>query len=713
MLKARSFRKYQWLVALLGFVLHSQVFATVSQDDGYRLWLNYRFITNPTLRLTYLEQTSHIYVAGNSATSDVIRHELQLALPTMLGLNPVFVSQANAATLVIETGTSVISELGDEGFHIVGKAKSLRVTANTQVALLYGTFALLRSMQTGQDLANLDVREQPKVQRRMLNHWDDLDRHTERGYAGQSIFDWHKLPVYKEQRYINYARANASIGINGIVPNNVNANALILTPSYLLKVQALADMFRPYGIKVYLSIKFSSPQQIGGLTTSDPADPQVQQWWQDKAKEIYQLIPDFGGFLVKANSEGQPGPGDYGRSHAMGANMLAKALKPFGGIVLWRAFVYAPDDEHERSLQAYNEFAPLDGQFADNVTVQVKNGPIDFQPREPFSPLFGAMPNTPLAMEFQVTQEYLGFSTHLAYLGTVFEEVLDADTWVKGQGSTVAKVVDGSLEGHDLSVMAGVANIGMDRNWTGHIFAQANWYALGRLAWDHQLSAKDIANEWVAMTLSQTPQVQQPIVTMMMASREHVVNYMTPLGLHHLMATGHHYGPGPWVDNLSRADWNPVYYHRADTQGIGIDRTATGTNGVAQYSAHWQAIFADPAKTPDELLLWFHHLPWNYPMRSGKTLWLTLVERYYAGVEGVEQMQQTWQRLAGQINAGQHHQVTMALAIQLQEAKWWRDACVLYFQQFAKQPIPEGLPQPEHSLEYYQRLAFPYAPGQG
>lgn len=713
----QQFNRLQgWLLLSLLSVFLSQAQASPADfqgEDGYRLWLKYELLSNKTLRNQYHQQVAEIYLADNSDTGQVIKQELSLALPALLGKAVRFTQKESQAGLVIKLKQTLQSNASNEGFSLQTSGGKTTLSAENSVGLLYGTFHLLRLMQTEQSLAKLDINQAPKIKLRMLNHWDDLDRHTERGYAGESIFDWHKLPDYKEQRYYDYARANASVGINGIVPINVNSNALILSPAYLVKVQALADILRPYGIKVYLSIKFSSPQQLDGLATSDPLDPQVQQWWKDKTAEIYQLIPDFGGFLVKANSEGQPGPGDYGRTHDTGANMLAKALQPYGGNVLWRAFVYAHDSEHERSLQAYNEFVPLDGNFEPNVSVQVKNGPIDFQPREPFSPLFGAMPQTSLAMEFQLTQEYLGFSTHLAYLGTMYKEVLDADTHVQGMGSTVAKVIDGSLSEAPLTVMAGVANIGADRNWTGHIFGQANWYLLGRLAWDHDLSAEQIAQEWVAMTLTHDAKAQQQIVTMMMQSRENIVNYMTPLGLHHLMDTGHHYGPGPWVDDLGRSDWNPTYYHRADEYGIGLDRTPSGTNAVAQYAPYWQAIFNDPAKTPDNLLLWFHHLPWDYKMRSGKTLWVELVEYYYAGVEATETMQQQWLALKDKLEPNQFNQVRMALAIQLKEAKWWRDACVLYFQTFSKMPLPDGFEKPAHSLEYYQSLKFPYAPGQG
>jgi len=701
---------------------------SVADEDGYRLWLKYDLISNKQQRESYSSSLANANINGHSDTINIIAQELEQAIPSLLGSKvSVTLNKSVQSDLLIEKTNkrlvsqyqikSQIEQLGEEGFLIKTvkdkKGKRTLISANSDIGLLYGTYRFIQLLQTGQSINALNIIEQPKTQIRMLNHWDDLDRHTERGYAGESIWDWHKLPEIQSQRYTDYARANASIGINGTALNNVNANSLILTPAWIKKVKALADIFRPYGIKVYLSVKFSSPQQIGGLNTSDPLNNNVQKWWQNKAKEIYNVIPDFGGFLVKANSEGQPGPGDYDRTHAEGANMLAKALSPFGGNVIWRAFVYSHEDKTERSLQAYKEFVPLDGQFAENISIQVKNGPIDFQPREPFSPLFGAMPKTPLAMEFQITQEYLGFSTHLAYLAPLYEEVLDTDTLVKGQGSTVAKVIDGTLDNKALTVMAGVANIGTDRNWTGHIFAQSNWYAFGRLAWDHQLSSSDIANEWIKMTLTKEQKAVEVINKLMMGSREHIVNYMTPLGLHHLMATGHHYGPGPWVDDLSRADWNPVYYHRADEKGIGLDRTITGENGVAQYAKPWKEIFSDPSQTPENLLLWFHHLPWDYQMASGEILWDELVNHYYDGAAAVVEMDKQWKLLEEHITPSQFNQVSMALSVQVKEAKWWRDACVLYFQTFAKRPLPKGLSKPQKTLEHYRSLSFPNAPGQG
>ncbi|ABD80287.1 alpha-glucuronidase family glycosyl hydrolase [Saccharophagus degradans] len=719
--------------------LQFSVAEAAKSRDGYGLWLDYQPITNTREREGYIKALSPWQVEGEAATADFIRQELTAALGAMLGVEagPVGDYTHNSlahpvARLLVATPEEsavirslalgdALTRVGQEGYLI--KTTRYRdkpitiVTANTHAGLLYGTFKLLQLLQTGQAVSNLAIESAPATKLRVLNHWDNLDRYVERGYAGESIWNWHKLPHYKSQRYYDYARANASIGINGVVLNNVNADPLILTPQYLVKVKALADIFRPYGIKVYLSVKFSSPNLIGGLPTSDPLDKNVQAWWQAKANEIYSLIPDFGGFLVKANSEGQPGPGDFGRSHAQGANMLADALAPHGGNVMWRAFVYNVEANVERSKQAYNEFKPLDGTFRQNVLVQVKNGPIDFQPREPFSPLFGAMPKTPLMMEFQITQEYLGFSTHLVYLGPLYEEVLKADTYAKGAGSTVAKVVDGSLYGHGITGMAGVANIGSDRNWTGHIFGQANWYVFGQLAWNPEVSTKQIADDWIRMTLTRDDKAVNTIRAMMMASRETAVNYMTPLGLHHIMGWGHHYGPAPWIGEQKpdwmREDWTSVYYHSANATGLGKDRTASGSNVIAQYHAPLRQAYSDPKTTPTELLLWFHHLPWHYELANGNSLWHELVARYYLGAQAVAEMAKTWDGLEANIPPQLFKQVQMALAIQTQEAAWWRDACVLYFQSYSKQSLPEGFAKPKHSLEYYKGLSFPHAPGDG
>ena len=697
----------------------------IRADDGYRLWLKYDKISTAEVLNSYTKLIKVQCVIGNSATTQIIKKELSLAFQGLFGQiiqdgndlkeNMLLVGcQNDLPSQIADQTKQQVQELNDEGFLIKTarlKNKSLLViTAKSDAGLLYGVFKFISLIQTYQDINKIDFTSSPKIKIRVLNHWDNLDRTIERGYAGFSLWDWQKLPDYIQPYYIDYARANASIGINGTVLNNVNANAQILTPLYLKKVAALADVFRPYHIKVYLSIRFSSPIDIGGLKVADPLDKDVQDWWQAKVKEIYDLIPDFGGFLVKANSEGQPGPGDYGRSHADGANMLADALKPYGGIVMWRAFVYDNNVKEDRAKQAYNEFKPLDGTFRDNVLVQVKNGPIDFQPREPFHPLFGATPKTPLMMEFQITKEYLGFATHLVYLGTLFKEVLESDTYARGEGSTVAKVIDGSLFGQKLSGIAGVANTGTDRNWTGHIFAQANWFAFGRLAWDHDLSAEEIATEWIQLTLSHDKEVIEPIKNIMMSSRENTVNYMTPLGLHHIMGWSHHYGPAPWIKDKQRDDWTSVYYHRADKQGIGFDRTESGSNAVSQYAKPVRDKFASLESCPDEFLLWFHHVNWNYKMRSGRSLWNELCYHYYDGAEQVAKMKAVWNSLQGKIDDEIFTHVKQMLAIQEKEALWWRNACVLYFQTFSEMPIPADLEKPDKTLEYYQNLSFPFAP---
>ena len=632
--------------------------------------------------------------------------------------NSVVVGAVNNLPGFIDAGLLAQSKsLGSEGFiiksiQLSGKKITL-ITGNTDISVLYGAFHFLRLVQTGESILNLSIVTTPKIKLRLLNHWDNLNRHVERGYAGQSIWDWHRLPGYIDQKYIDYARANASIGINGTVLTNVNANAMLLTPQYLEKVTALANVFRPYGIKVYLTARFSAPIEIGKLKTADPLDTAVQNWWKNKVAEIYKYVPDFGGFLVKANSEGQPGPQNYNRTHADGANMLAEAVEPFGGIVMWRSFVYSNEQPEDRFKQAYTEFKPLDGKFKKNVLVQVKNGPIDFQPREPFSPLFGAMPGTPLMIEFQLTQEYLGQATHLVFEPPMFKEVLNADTYARGKGSTLAKVVDGSLEGHELSGMAGVSNIGSDINWTGHLFGQANWYALGRLAWDYNLTSTQIADEWLKQTFTTNPTFVITGEKMLLTSHAALVNYMTPLGLNHIMGYGHHYGPAPWYDKGARPDWNPVYFHQADAKGIGFDRTEKGSNALAQYTLGVRKIYEDVNTCPDEYLLWFHHVAWDHKMHSGRTLWQELCYRYYTGVDSVRSMQRQWTSMKRFIDEQRFEHVNMLLKVQENEAVWWRNACLLYFQTFSKMPIPDQYEKPDHTLEYYKTLFFPYAPGNG
>lgn len=703
------------IVALLAGPVHA--------EDGYNLWLRYQR-AEPARAAAYERQVAAIAAPGNSATMAAARQELVRGFTSMLGRAPAITSgvERNGSVLLGTPGNSAeiralalpVGQLGPEGYLIrsmaVNGKRATVIAANTDVGALYGAFHLLRLAQTAQSLDALNVVEKPATQLRVLNHWDNLSRDVERGYAGQSLWDWQKLPRFRDPRYIDYARANASIGINGTVLNNVNAQAEVLRSDYLAKVKALAEVFRPYGIKVYLSVRFSAPVQLGGLKTADPLDPAVQTWWRAKADEIYREIPDFGGFLVKANSEGQPGPQDYKRTHADGANMLAEAVKPHGGVIMWRAFVYAAESK-DRVKQAYEEFKPLDGKFADNVIIQVKNGPLDFQPREPFSPLFGAMPKTPLMMEVQLTKEYLGFATHLAYLGTMWEEVLQTDTHIAGPGSTVASVVDGTLHGHRLTGMAGVANIGTDRNWTGSQFDQANWYAFGRLAWNPRGSARSIAQEWTRSSWGNGGRLVQGIVPMMMQSRSAVAKYMTPLGLTHVMDTGHHYGPGPWVNNLERPDWNPTYYHKADQRGIGFDRTATGSNALSQYARPVAARFGNLATVPDDYLLWFHRASWDYRVKSGRTVWDQLVTDYGEGVRQVGTFQQSWAQLAPFVDQQRHAEVATFLQIQREEAQWWRDASIAYFQSISKRPLPAGAAPPPRPLEYYKSLTFPYAPG--
>jgi alpha-glucuronidase len=693
----------------------------LNAEDGYDLWLRYHKISNTSLLDQYRKQISSPVVLGNSQTISIIKNELAKAFTGLSGSPYTIFSSINKSSSFIagNASSAIISsivtkdelnKIGTEGFIIKARPGKTIITANTDIGLLYGVFHFLRLMQTRQLITNLNITSSPKLKLRMLNHWDNLNRTVERGYAGFSIWNWHTLPDYIDKRYIDYARANASIGINSVSLTNVNANATILTKPYLEKVKVLADLFRPYGIKVFLTARFSAPIELGRLRTADPLNDTVRSWWKEKVKEIYSMIPDFGGFLVKANSEGQPGPQDYKRNHADGANMLADAVSPFGGIVMWRAFVYNPES-NDRFKQAYEEFKPLDGTFRKNVLVQVKNGPIDFQPREPFSPLFGAMHHTPLMMEFQLTQEYLGQGTHLVYEAPLFKEVLDADTYSKGKGSTVTKVIDGSLDNFSLSGMAGVSNIGNDINWCGHPFAQANWYTLGRLSWDADLSSAQIAEEWINQSLTTDKKAVAAIKNIMLNSREALVNYMTPVGLTHIMYNGHHYGPMPWGNTLNRPDWNPVYYHRADSVGIGFDRTAKGTNALAQYSKEVQEKFNDINRCPDDFLLWFHHASWDHKMHSGRTLWNELCYKYNTGVDSVRSFIRQWNSVEKNIDEDRFQQVQQLLNIQLKDAIWWRNACLLYFQTFSKMPIPSNYEQPDKTLEYYKGIRILFAPG--
>lgn len=690
-------------------------------ENGYDLWLRYQKVDNSQLLNSYSKTLAKLNFPVNSATLTEAKNELQQGLDGLLDTNLPETDGIPKGTLLVGTPasskvlsgihaiTNEISGLGDEGFLI----KTLKVdgipctviAARKDMGVMYGVFHFLRLLQTQSDIKELNITQVPKLQRRMLNHWDNLNGTIERGYAGYTLWDWQRLPGYIDPRYRDYARANASIGINGTVLNNVNANARSLTTEYLIKAAALADVFRPYGIRVYLTARFSAPKELRALNTADPLDPEVRQWWKDKVKEIYKYIPDFGGFLVKANSEGQPGPQDYKRTHADGANMMAEALEPYGGIVMWRAFVYENSRNVDRAGNGYEEFKPLDGKFNKNVFVQPKNGPIDFQPREPFHPLFGAMPQTPLMLEFQITQEYLGYATNLAYLGPLFEECLDADTYTKGKGTTVANVLEDYNRSHGISGIAGVANIGTDINWCGHLFGQSNWYAFGRMAWNPELSSEEVADEWLRMTFNNNTSFVNPIKEMMQQSRETVVNYRNPLGLNHIMNFATHYGPGPWYKD---PHWDAKDYHKADETGIGVDRTSKGSNVVNQYAKPLAEILENLNTCPQKDLLWFHHLPWDYKMPSGKILWDELVAYYYKGVEEVRGMRKLWDSMEGKIDAERFNHVKQLLKVQEDEAIWWRDGCVLYFQTFSKRPIPSQHEHPKHTLEYYKRIPFPY-----
>ncbi|MES2177355.1 MAG: alpha-glucuronidase family glycosyl hydrolase [Gemmatimonadota bacterium] len=714
------------LFALSVVVVASQ---TALAEDGYDLWLRYRQVSDPVRLAEYRRLVTSITVDGATATLNVTRDELKRALKGLLGAEvPTGAFSVNAAgssapekdgfllagtqsTITVPPGViKDLEKVGDEGYVIrsltIGGKKGTVIAANSDIGVLYGAFAFLRELQTSKPITALSIVGHPKIQLRMMDHWDNLNRSVERGYAGPSLWEWDSLPGKLSPRYTDYARANASIGINGAALTNVNANAQQITPAYLTKVAALAKVFRPYGIRVFLTGRFSAPIEIGGLKTADPLDPAVREWWKKKVDEIYTLIPDFGGFVVKANSEGQPGPQDYKRTHADGANMFAEALAPHGGIVMWRAFVYSNEVPVDRVRQAYDEFKPLDGQFQQNAFVQVKSGALDFQPREPFHPLFGAMPKTPVMMEFQITKEYLGQDTHLAYMGSYFEEVLRADTYANGKGSTVARVIDGSVHKYARTGITGVANVGSDSNWTGSQFNQANWYSYGRLAWDPELSSKKIAEEWVRETFTNDANAVPKIVQMMMTSREAVVNYMTPLGLAHIMASNHHYGPGAWA-RVQRADQSPPYFHKADSIGLGFNRTSTGTKQVDQYFKPVRDKYENLKTVPDSNLLWFHHVPWNYKLKTGRTLWDELVVRENLGVDSVRVMQRTWDAVKDAIDPQRFAEVQSFLAIQEKEARWWRDANLSYFQTFSKMPIPAKYDQPAHNLQYYQQLRCP------
>ena len=722
--------------------------ATLRGEDGHDLWLRYPLVSDAALLREYRAAAASLLLQGTSPTLVAARDELTRGLGGLLGRQvPLVAGVAGEGVVVVGTPSSsaVIASLplaaelralGDEGYLVrpatVGGHRVIVIAGRSDIGALYGAFAFLRQLQTHRSLASLDLKGSPRIHLRLLDHWDNLNGTIERGYAGHSLWQWDSLPGTLSPRYRDYARADASIGINGAVLTNVNANARVLTPEYLAKVAALANVFRPYGIRVYLTARFSAAMEIGGLKTADPLDPGVQAWWKAKADEIYTLIPDFGGFLVKANSEGQPGPQDYHRSHADGANMLADALGPHGGVVMWRAFVYSNEVPTDRIRQAYDEFHPLDGQFRPNVLVQVKNGPLDFQPREPFSPLFGGMPRTPVMMELQVTKEYLGQRNSLVFLAPMWKEVLDADTYAAGPGSTVAKVIDGSVYGgrKGMTGIAGVANVGDDRDWSGSDFNQANWFAFGRLAWDPSLTAARIAEDWIRMTFTNDPTFVAPVERMMLASRENAVNYMEPLGLAHQMNQFNapsHFGPGPWQSvawasergeerGPPRPDWTPPYFSRADSIGIGFNRTAhpepaaagaaamPGSDAVAQYHGPVAARFASRDSIPLQYLLFFHHVGWTERLRTGRTLWDELVHHWDEGVDSAQANVRSWAALKGRIDPERYALAAENLREEAADARWWRDASISYFQTLSKQPLPAGSPAPLHPLEWYEAL---------
>ena len=669
-------------------------------EDGYKLWLRYA-APGEAAAAAYRTSLQQVLVEGTSRTAQIVRDEVATATAQMLGAPLTARSGVSGPALVIGTPSaspairalgwgSELNNAGPEGF-VIRPAKiaghpAVAIASESDTGALYGLFHFLRLLQTARPIDRLDVVERPKVQLRMLNHWDNLDGTIERGYAGRSIWRWNELPGTLDRRYTDYARANASIGINGTVVNSVNADVRMLSPEYLEKVAALADVFRPYGLRMYLCPNFASPMRLGGLTTADPLDGGVAAWWKTKANDIYTLIPDFGGFLVKANSEGQPGPKDYGRTHAEGANVLGDAVAPHGGHVIWRAFIYDEDVDPDRAKRAYIEFTKLDGQFRPNVLVQVKNGAIDFMPREPFHPLFGALKQTPVLAEIQATQEYLGQAKHLVYLGTMWEEFLQSDTYARGKGSTVAKAIEGAIHPYRATGMVSVANPGLDANWCGHHFSQSNWYASGRLAWNPHLSAKQIADEWTRMTFTNDAKTVDAIRDMMMTSREAFVNYTMPLGLHHLIG-GDHYAPMPQNARAPRGDWTATYYHQASADGIGFDRTMKGNKAVDQYFPPVRDTFDSLATCPERFLLWFHRCAWDYRMKSGNTLWNELVAKYHEGARQAAAMQTTWQSLAPAIDPQRHKEVADRLAIQVADAATWRDQILQYFQGFSRRPI--------------------------
>ncbi len=680
----------------------------MKNKNGYNLWMGYDTF-NENQRIKVKKILNRILVLGESDICKVIIAELKRAAPLLCtdDSEPIIYRKClkDLPTCIIGTYTfikSVYSEnfkdyagfelnkninLKPEGFRIISRgnnSKVICVEANEDRGLLYGVFTLLRILQTSNDFSNMDIIDNPHIKFRMLNHWDNFDGSIERGYAGKSLWKWNELPDVIDERYQDYARACASVGINCTVLNNVNDAQQVLKKEYLLKVAALAKIFRRYGIKVFLSVNFASPMIIGNLNTADPLNNKVKKWWKNIAAYIYDIIPDFGGFLVKADSEGQPGPFSYNRNHAEGANMLADALEPYGGLVIWRAFVYGYG-EKDRFKNAYTTFKPLDGQMIKNVVLQVKNGPIDFQPREPVNPLFGGLKKTNLFMEFQITQEYLGQGNHIVYLAPMWKEILDFDTYAKGKNTSVASLLEETTDVNSKTGIAGVTNIGNNINWCGSHLHTANWYAFGRLAWDNTLKPEEIAREWICCTFgSSDNKVMDTVLSIMMESWEACIDYMTPLGLHHIMKEHHHYGPDPGFDAGEREDWRSTYYHRADKEGLGFDRTRKGSNAVDQYYPEVAEQFNSLKNCPEKYLLYFHHVPWNYTLSSGKTLIDELIFRYRRGVKKVEKMIESWEKLEGKIDDLRFREILEKFQIQLKDALEWEEVCINYFMAFTR-----------------------------
>ena len=649
----------------LATLLVLQVFA-LKAEDGHRLWLRMTGNENAIKIHNDTKGQNPLDVADETKTLRIALSELQFYIREKVSVHVEV--DANAPK--------------NDGFSITRKGNEIFIKSASSVGVLYGAFALIRLQEIGKmPKKGSTIVEIPSSPLRLLNHWDNLNGTIERGFAGRSIFWSNESDIINQNASLisEYGRANASIGINGTVLNNVNASPQMLTSERISQTKRVAQILAPYGIKVYLSVNFASPKALGDVPTADPLDPDVIKWWQNKVKEIYDAIPNFGGFLVKANSEGEPGPQDFGRTHVDGANMLADALKPYGGIVMWRAFVYAANSP-DRACQAYDEFMPFDGKFRDNVILQVKNGPVDFQPREPIHPLFYSLKHTKVMPEFQITQEYLGESIHSVFLAPMWKELTD-----------VFKMTEG---------VAGVSNIGNSVNWCGSDMAQANWYAFGRLAWNQNLTSKEIADEWLKQTFTTNKKFVKPMTKVMLESHEACVNYMMPMGIHHIFAGGHHYGPEPWYAPRGlRADWTPPYYHKAAADGMGFDRTTNGSNNVSLYPEPLASTFNDVNKCPEKYLLWFHHVGWTQKLPCGETLWNRLCHKYDEGVRSAESFQATWAKIAQFIDKERFEQLRIRYDRQAKDAWWWRDACLLYFQTFSNLPFPKDCPPARHDLE--------------